>query len=68
MLIGVHNSVGWRQREAGSILGYTGILGGRQAEGGGREAPKAHKAEESLGLRVEGTTLSRALRQEQSKN
>lgn len=51
-------------REAGSILGYTGM----QAEVGGRKAHRANKAD-SLRLRVEGAVLlARALRQEQSKN
>lgn len=49
-------------REAGSILGYTGM----QAEVGGRKAHRANKAD-SLRLWVEGAVLARALRQKQSK-
>ena len=45
-----------------------GGWGRMQAEVGSRKTPKAHKAEESLRHQVEGTELSRALRQKQGKN
>lgn len=45
-----------------------GGWGRMKAEVGGRKTQKAQKAEVLLRLQVEGTELSRALRQKQGKN